>query len=208
MTLEHDHDAHDEHAGHDHDHGGHEGHEHVDYPTAVELFRADKDDYFRQAHDSPIPHDQREAFAGLPYFPVDESLRFEGLPLEPYDGDEPAAFQIPTTDGQLRDAERAGTFRFELGGQEHRLTGYRFAAGSSDSVFVPFLDGTSGKESYGAGRYLDLDPDPGDGTYVLDFNLAYHPSCVYDPRFSCPLTPAENRLPVRIEAGERLPAGA
>ena len=73
-------------------------------------------------------------------------------------------------------------------------------------MFVPFLDTTSGTETYGAGRYLDLDPDPDDGTYVLDFNLAYHPSCIYDARFSCPLTPAENRLPVRIEAGERLPA--
>ena len=68
---------------------------------------------------------------------------------------------------------------------------------------MPFLDETSGTVTYGAGRYLDLDPEE-DGTYVLDFNLAYHPSCVYDARFSCPLTPAENRLPVRIEAGERL----
>lgn len=222
MTLEHDHAAHDEHDGHDHEHahdeGGHDhdghdhddhsGHEHVDYPTAVQLFRADKDDYFRQAHDSPIPHDQRHDFAGLPYFPVDEDLRFEGLELEPYVGDEPTSFQIPTSDGQLRDAERAGTFRFELGGAEHRLTGYRFAEGDSESVFVPFLDQTSGSETYGAGRYLDLDPDPQDGTYVIDFNLAYHPSCVYDPRFSCPLTPPENRLPVRVEAGERLPAEA
>ncbi len=215
MTLEHDHDTHEhgqgddaghddgDHAGHDHD--DHAGHEHVDYPTAVQLFRADKDDYFRGAHDSPIPHDQRDNFTGLPYFPVDEALRIEGLVLDPYDGDEPTTFQIPTSDGQLRDAERAGTFRFEVGGESLRLTGYRFAAGGSDSVFVPFLDGTSGQESYGAGRYLDLDPDQRDGTYVLDFNLAYHPSCVYDPRFSCPLTPAENRLPVRIEAGERLP---
>ncbi len=225
MTLEHDHKA-DEHghAEHDHgddgghDHGDHAGHDHgahgdddhaahahVDYPTAVELFRADKDDYFRDAHDSPIPHDQRDDFTGLPYFPVDDALRVEGLTLEPYVGDEPTSFQIPTSDGQVRDAERAGTFRFELGGESLRLTGYRFAAGASDSVFVPFLDGTSGQESYGAGRYLDLDPDKRDGTYVLDFNLAYHPSCVYDPRFSCPLTPPENRLPVRIEAGERLP---
>ena len=168
------------------------------------MFRADKDDYFRTAHGSPVPHDQREAFAGIPYFPVDESLRFEGLALEPYEGEEPTSFQIPTSDGKLRDDERAGTFRFELGGATQRLTGYRFAAGDSESVFVPFLDQTSGTETYGAGRYLDLDPDPRDGTYVLDFNLAYHPSCVYDPRFSCPLTPAENRLPVRIEAGERL----
>ena len=214
---EHDHLAHDEndpaahdHSGHDHgDHSGHDhddhaGHEHVDYPTAVTLFRAEKDDYFRHGHDSPIPHDQRDEFGGLPYFAVDEALRFEGLALEPYDGNEPTSFQIPTSDGQLRDAERAGTLTFEHLGQAHRLTGYRFAAGGADSVFVPFLDATSGSETYGAGRYLDLEPDPGDGTYVLDFNLAYHPSCVYDPRFSCPLTPAENRLPVRIEAGERL----
>ena len=204
MTLEHDHAAHDhDHGGHDHDH---EGHEHVDYPTAVAMFRADKDEYFRRAHDSPIPHDERHDFPGLPYFPVDESLRFEGLTLEPYAGTEPTDFQIPTSDGKLRDAERAGTLRFELGGATQRLTGYRFAKDRSGSVFVPFLDVTSGTETYGAGRYLDIDPDPGDGTYVLDFNLAYHPSCVYDPMSSCPLTPAENRLPVRIEAGERLPA--
>ena len=209
MTLEHDHAAHDhgEHT-HDHDHGDshevHSGHEHVDYPTAVAMFRADKDEYFRRAHNSPIPHDQRHDFPGLPYFPVDEALRFEGLRLEPYTGSEPASFEIPTSDGRLRPAQRAGVFRFAIDGTTHSLTGYTFASGASESVFVPFLDLTSGHESYGAGRYLDLFPEA-DGTYALDFNLAYHPSCVYDARFSCPLTPAENRLPVRIEAGERLP---
>jgi uncharacterized protein (DUF1684 family) len=83
------------------------------------------------------------------------------------------------------------------------LTAYTFENDQSGSVFVPFLDATSGTESYGAGRYLDIDPEE-DGTYTIDFNVAYHPSCVYDVKFSCPLTPAENRLPVRIEAGERL----
>lgn len=211
MSLEHDdarvHDqgGHD-HAGHDHGAHDHSGHQHVDYPEAVASYRADKDEYFRTAHDSPIPHAEREGFAGLPYFPVDEALRFEGLSLEPYTGAEPAHFQIPTSDGKLRDAERAGVFRFELGGGPQTLTGYAFAAGGGESVFVPFLDATSGTESYGAGRYLDLYPGP-DGTYALDFNLAYHPSCVYDAKFSCPLTPAENRLSVRIEAGERLPPG-
>src|SRR4051794_26296573 len=173
MTLEHDHDAHapgahddhgpadqaqdaehdhHDHEGHDHDHGGHE---HVDYPTAVQMFRADKDEYFRDAHDSPIPHDQRDEFVGLPYFPVDESLRFEGLQLAPYEGNEPTTFQIPTSDGKLRDAERAGTLSFEIGGAPMRLTGYRFVGGTSESVFVPFLDATSGHETYGAGRYMD-----------------------------------------------------
>lgn len=210
MTLDHDHDAHDhgEHEHHDHGHdahagGEHAGHEHVAYPDAVANFRAEKDEYFRLAHDSPLPHDVRHDFTGLPYFPVDEALRFEGLTLEPYVGSEPARFQIPTSDGKLRDAVRAGVFRFDLGGATQTLTGYRFRDGGSESVFVPFLDGTSGTDSYGAGRYLDLYPEE-DGTYALDFNLAYHPSCVYDTRFSCPLTPAENRLPLRVEAGERL----
>jgi uncharacterized protein (DUF1684 family) len=196
MTHEHDHPDHE----HDHDH--HEHHA-PPYLEAVLEFRADKDDFFKEAPNSPIPAGEREAFTGLPYFPVDEALRFEDLPLEPYTGDEPSDFQIPTSDGRLRPAHRAGYLAFELADGPHRLTAYTFDGADEESVFVPFLDATSGTETYGAGRYLDIDRDE-DGTYAIDFNLAYHPSCVYDPRYSCPLTPAENRLPVRIEAGERL----
>ena len=157
----------------------------------------------RTSHASPVPEAERAAFPGVPYFEVDEALRFEGLQLEPYTGAEPVSFQIPTTDNQLRPAERAGVFRFDLAGEPRTLTAYTFEGGGPESVFVPFLDSTSGNETYGAGRYLDIDRED-DGTYALDFNLAYHPTCVYSPKFSCPLTPAENRLPVRIEAGERL----
>jgi uncharacterized protein (DUF1684 family) len=211
--TEHEHDhgghAHDEH-GHDqdehgHDHGEHEHHhEHVlSYPDAVAEFREDKDAYFKHNPNSPVPASEREAFEGLPYFGVDEDLRFEDLNLEPYTGTEPSDFQIPTSDGKLRPAHRAGYLRFEVAGEPHRLTAYTFDGGDRESLFVPFLDRTSGTETYGAGRYMDLEPED-DGTYSLDFNLAYHPSCVYDPKYSCPLTPAENRLPIRIEAGERL----
>jgi len=69
------------------------------------------------------------------------------------------------------------------------------------------MDATTGTESYGAGRYLDVE-QAADGTWTLDFNLGYHPMCVYNPSFSCPITPAENRLTLRVEAGERLPKGA
>jgi hypothetical protein len=201
-------DAHDHHASDDREHEHHHhDHEAIPYPEAVRQFRAEKDEFFRDADGSPIPEAEREGWKGLPYYPVDPSLRFDDLSLEPYTGTEPVRFQIPTSDGQLRPAERAGVFRFPLDGAEQRLTAYRFEGGDSESVFVPFLDVTSGKETYGAGRYLDLYREE-DGTYSLDFNLAYHPSCVYDPRFSCPLTPAENRLPVPIEAGERLPPAA
>lgn len=181
---------------------GHD-HEQEDYATGIEAFRLDKDAFFRNSPSSPIPHERRHDFTGLPYFAVDRALRFEELRLEPYLGDEPTSFQIPTSDGQLRPARRAGTFTFEYDGGPRRLTAYVFEAGHSHSLFVPFLDETSGRETYGAGRYLDLEPEA-DERYVIDFNLAYHPSCVYDPHYSCPLTPAENRLDVRIEAGERL----
>jgi len=183
-----------------------EHHHTMSYADTVLQYRADKDDYFRTGHASPVPDADRAAFAGIPYFPVDESFIAEGLVLEPYTGDEPVRFEIPTTDGRLRPAERAGVFRFDLAESPQRLTAYRMAGADGaarESLFVPFLDATSGTETYGAGRYLDLEPDD-DGTWTLDFNVAYHPSCVYDARFSCPLTPAENRLGLRVEAGERL----
>ena len=203
MTNDHDH-GHDGH-GHDHEHE-HE-HEHDggdDYAEEIGRIRAGKDAFFRSSPSSPIPHGARHDFSGLPYFPVDPSLRYEDLGLAPYVGGEPSAFQIPTSDGQLRPAHRAGTFSFEREGAPRRLTAYVLDGGDPDSLFVPFLDATSAHETYGAGRYLDLEAED-DGSYSLDFNLAYHPYCVYDESYSCPLTPAENRLPIRIEAGERLP---
>jgi uncharacterized protein (DUF1684 family) len=208
MTDEHDHAEHDHDHEHEHEHAEHDhaGHQHLEYPDAVGAFRKDKDDFFRTSDQSPLPAADRKGFAGLPYYPVDESLVFASLKLEPYTGSEPVSFQIPTSDNQLRPAERAGTFHFEVNGVPSSLTGYAFEGSESGSVFVPFLDQTSGSETYGAGRYLDLEREE-DGTYALDFNLAYHPSCVYDARFSCPLTPAENRLGTRIEAGERLAPG-
>jgi uncharacterized protein len=202
MTDDHDHDHdHDEHEHHHHD-GPH------DYASAIAGYRAEKDQFFKSAPGSPIPFAERDDFTGLPYYPVDVDLVFEGLTPAPYAGNEPSTFQIPTSDGKLRPARRAGTFSFDLGGEARQLTAYELEGAHSDGrLFLPFLDATSGTETYGAGRYLDLEPDE-DGTYAIDFNLAYHPSCVYAPQFSCPLTPAENRLPVRIEAGERLAADA
>jgi uncharacterized protein len=211
--AEHDHEGEHAHAEHaheaEHDHEA-EHHHHAgphDYAGAIQQYRAEKDQFFRTAPGSPIPQEERESFTGLPYYPVNADLVLEGLTPAPYAGDEPTTFQIPTSDGRLRPARRAGVFTFELAGEPMRLTAYELEGAHSDGgLFLPFLDATSGTETYGAGRYLDLEPDE-DGTYAIDFNLAYHPSCVYAPQFSCPLTPAENRLPVRIEAGERL-AGA
>ena len=165
-------------------------------------YRADKDEYLRTSDGSPIPAADRPTFAGLPYFDVDEAYRFEGLPLEPYTGDEPVSFQIPTSDGKLRPAERAGTFTFELaGGRGRSLRTLRGRWTGVGLRPVPRPDQRLGVVRRGP---LSRHRSRVRRDYALDFNLAYHPSCVYDPQFSCPLTPAENRLPVQIEAGERL----
>ena len=112
-----------------------------------------------------------------------------------------------SADGRF-EMTRVGTARFELSGQPCAL-GLYWVEGYGGGLFVSFRDGTSGTDTYGAGRYLldtvkgaDLGLDG--GRLVLDFNLAYQPSCSYDPTWACPLAPPENRLPVAVRAGERL----
>lgn len=184
-----------------HDHSGHV----MSYRAALEAKRELDDELFRSAPESPIPADQRATFPGVPYFPIDEGWRFDGLILEPYEGDAPIHFEMGATRGPTRPAVRAGQFRFEVAGTVHRLVAYRLGSDQEgDPLFVPFMDATTGTETYGAGRYLDV-PQADDGTWTLDFNLAYHPSCVYDPRFACPITPPENRLAIRVDVGQRLP---
>ena len=78
---------------------------------------------------------------------------------------------------------------------------------NTNRLFVPFSDETSKGDTYPAGRYLDIDITP-TGFYIVDFNKAYHPYCYYSVKFDCPYPPAENRLPIGIRAGERLPTGA
>ena len=157
--------------------------------------RAGKDDYFKQSHHSPIPHEDRHGFDGLSYYEPNADLVFT---LETIEADG-AELTIETSDGQQRVYRRAATVEFEAGGQQNSLALYDTG---DPGYFVAFKDGTSGKETYGAGRYLDIEPNE-DGTVTLDFNYAYNPSCVYDEAYSCPLPPLENWLQVPIEAGEK-----
>ena len=119
-----------------------------------------------------------------------------------------------TTTGKERPCEKYGRVRFEMDGkllelQVYRLMDIRRPVDPADEFFLPFRDATSGVETYPAGRYVSLVPT-GDGTYVLDFNRAHNPLCAYGrpEKYVCPVTPRENRLPVRIEAGERGYRGA
>lgn len=158
------------------------------------LLRAEKDEFFESHQHSPLTTEQKQVFQGLNYFPPDDSLRFE-LAIEPFE--DQVEIKMQTSTGDLRDFIRYGKLTFEVEGVEAALTVYA----NEHGFFIPFVDAQAGKETYGAGRYLD--PEMlGEDRVVLDFNMAYNPYCAYNDLYSCPIPPAENRLRVAIRAGE------
>jgi hypothetical protein len=163
--------------------------------SALDEFHKDKDDFFKDDPQSPLTAEQKRAFAGLNYYPENPALRLE-LPLEAAAAPKPVI--LPTSTGEAREYLHVGQIRFDVSGQEAVLQIYRDDYG----YFLPFVDATAPDETYGAARYLEPH-DLGDGTLQVDFNLAYNPYCAYNERWSCPLPPQENRLKVRIAAGEK-----
>jgi uncharacterized protein (DUF1684 family) len=157
---------------------------------------------------SPIREpDRRTAFEGPWYFDHDPAARVVAEVEEA----EPERVVIEgSADGRF-EMTRFGVVRFDLFGEPQALSLF-WVEGYGGGVFLSFRDSTSGRETYGAGRYL-LDTVKGadlgsvEGRLVLDFNFAYNPSCSYDPMWACPLAPPENRLGVAVRAGERLRPG-
>jgi uncharacterized protein (DUF1684 family) len=171
------------------------------YPEEVAAHRAEVDAFMRGASESPIPAAQRAAFQPLPYYPIDEQYRVPAA-LRVARGDE--VIEMSTSTGKPRRMRRVGTLAFTLKGQPLTLTAFAEADDTAlRRLFVPFGDLTSGMATYQGGRYLDLDLK-GSGVYELDFNRAYHPYCVFNPEYECPVPPRENRLKVPILAGERM----
>jgi uncharacterized protein len=172
----------------------------VSYPDEIAAWRSDKDAYMRSS-DSPVPAAQRAMFPALPYYPIDEQYRVPAG-LKVVRGND--VIEMSTSTGKPRRMRRIGTLAFTLKAQPQTLTAFAEADDSSlRRLFVPFGDLTNGLETYQGGRYLDLDLK-GSGVYELDFNRAYHPFCVFNPEYECPIPPRENRLPVPIKAGERM----
>ncbi len=173
------------------------------------LWRRTRDALYREHPQTPLDPDRLEHFDALPFFGYDPALRF-AVALAPAHGEE-ERFGAGA-DGELRLLPFAVTqgLAAALGGE---LTLY-WMQGYCGGVFLPFADATSGRETYGGGRYLldtiksaDLGETP-DGRAVLDFNFAYNPSCAYSPRWTCPLAPRANRLPHPVRAGELTPAAS
>ncbi|MBP1636731.1 MAG: hypothetical protein H6Q10_3305 [Acidobacteria bacterium] len=171
------------------------------YLGAIERERQAKDAQFAGAANSPVPPAARDRFLPLAYYPPDPAwaapARFEPEPPE-----RRARVEMQTSANKPRLMERLGTLRFTLQGRQLSLTAFVEAGQPPDRLFVPFMDETTGKETYPGGRYLDLEPEA-TGIYVVDFNRAYNPYCYYSASYDCPFPPRENRLPIAIRAGEK-----
>ena len=159
-------------------------------------FRSEKDEFFAHSPQSPLTHEQRNTFKGLKYFPENAALQLEvGVVVFPTQ----ETVSIQTTGGVPQSYRRYGRFKFEIDGQTAELTLYS----NENGFFLPFVDSLAGKETYPAGRYIEVEQLES-GKFLVDFNLAYNPYCAYNERWSCPLTPFENRIKVPIRAGEKI----
>lgn len=140
-------------------------------------------------------------FSGLEFYPIDTGWRVEAR-FEPHA--EGSTIEIANVINQLQPMPNPGVLVFERDGRTHRIQ----AIGNDDgSLFLIFADRTSGRETYGAGRFLDA-AAPRDGLVIVDFNLAYNPPCAFNDYSTCPLPPPENRLDLAVTAGEKKYAGA
>jgi uncharacterized protein (DUF1684 family) len=164
--------------------------------TDLHRFRAEKDEFFVHDHRAPLTPAQQRGFRGLQYFDDNPSLIVRAKIDRSI---EPGQVRMATSNGEEQVYRRFGVVRFQVDGVEAQVTLY--GSEGSHELFLPFRDVTSGKETYGAGRYLDLHAH-GD-EIVIDFNYAYNPNCAYNPEWNCPLPPAENWLKVPIRAGEK-----
>ena len=172
------------------------------YTSEVAELREQKDDAFRTAGDSPVPSEKREALLPLRYYAVDPNY---AVPAALKLSDERPVFEMPTSTGALRRMQLVGELQFTLQGQQRSLGAFvEEGTQRIERLFVPFADLTTGKETYSAGRYLDIEPT-GTGYYTVDFNRAYNPYCAYNASYECPYPPPSNRLDVAILAGEKAP---
>ena len=160
---------------------------------------------YKDASKSPLKKKDLKSFKGLDFFPVDSSFVVTAKLVKTIGA---PTFEMATTTDRKPLYKEYGVLTFNLKGKDCKLTIYQSQddlrdVKYKDYLFLPFTDDTSGNESYGGGRYMDVmttDEKP-DGTIILNFNNTYNPYCAYNDKYSCPLTPRKNHLDVEIKAG-------
>lgn len=164
------------------------------YHDEINRWRVARDEFFREHYASPLSNEAMAQFGGLAYFDIDDSLAFT-VTLEPATEE---AIPIDSSTGGVSNYRIAGIVTVPFPEGPVSLLALR----GEDEDYIPFRDATCGDGSYVGGRYVSLDPRP-DGSLRVDFNRTINPYCAYDPDFSCPLPPRQNRLERRIAAGEK-----
>lgn len=174
-----------------------------DEANEVKRFRETRDKSFRNPAETPLTNADFPSFKGLEYYELSEKFIVKAK-LEKTSDQQ--IFMMPTSNGASRKYFKYGVLTFEIEGKSFSLNAFQSEteAKKNTEIFVLFRDLTSGKETYGAGRYLNVKV-PSNGEAVLDFNFAYNPSCAYgNSQYVCPLPPKENYLQTEIKAGEKV----
>ena len=169
------------------------------FNTDLTPFQREINDFFKDASVSPLKKRDLKNFRGLDFFTYDSTyLVTAKLTKTPKE----KPFMMLTTTDMMVEYIKYGTVSFELLNNQYSLDIYKNLEDPNerDNLFLPFLDDTNGNESYGGGRYINLDIPQGDNL-IIDFNSAFNPYCVYDEKYSCPIVPRENYVPLEIFAG-------
>ena len=169
------------------------------FNTDLTPFQREINDFFKDASVSPLKKRDLKNFRGLDFFTYDSTyLVTAKLTKTPKE----KPFMMLTTTDMMVEYIKYGTVSFELLNNQYSLDIYKNLEDPNerDNLFLPFLDDTNGNESYGGGRYINLDIPQVDNL-IIDFNSAFNPYCVYDEKYSCPIVPTENYLPLEIKAG-------
>lgn len=172
------------------------------YKKEVEAFQEKLNSEYKDPDHSPLKEEDREQFTTHLFFPIDNKYKVTATLTKPM---LPDTIELMTSSGEIKTYDKFAVAHFEIDGVKHSLTIYqshqlRKMAEYKDYLFLPFKDFTNGKESYGGGRYIDLQI-PQTSELVIDFNKSYNPLCAYSDSFSCPIPPDDNLLKTRIEAG-------
>jgi len=171
----------------------------------IEKHRTGKNIKLMYSDPSPLLAEQKKSFEGLIYFSPDIKYQVEGTLVK---DKEPETVIMKTSGDRTPSYVRYGEIYFTIDGNDLKLAVFQNKkmldlSRDTNHLFVPFRDETSGKEVYGGGRYIDCEIPTEGNTITLDFNKAYNPYCAYNPKYQCVIPPEENRLSIRIEAGEK-----
>lgn len=174
------------------------------YNDEIKLFQYKLNTYYSNASTSPLTKEDLKTFKSLTFFKIDETYKVEAnFKLTP----NTPIFAMPTTTDRLPLYRKYGIATFTLNGKKLQLSLFQYqnsmtSFDNENILFLPFKDTSNGTESYGGGRYIDIElPEKNSKTIVIDFNKSYNPYCAYNYKYSCPIPPSENNLPIAILAG-------